>query len=111
MLQQETPDDYVIATHTSHSVQEFVESAFEYAGLNWRDHIVIDPRLYRRAEVDLLIGNPAKARQVLGWEPGCTLPDLVREMVDQDCRAVGVAVPESAQANQRMRHKRQSVRP
>ena len=92
MLQQDTPDDYVVATGETHSVREFVEIAFSMAGLDSQKHVMIDPELYRPAEVDLLIGNPAKARARLGWEPRTRFEDLVRRMVEADLRAAGVAV-------------------
>jgi GDPmannose 4,6-dehydratase len=84
MLQQPTPDDYVIATGETHSVGELVEAAFGCVGLDWQKYVVVDPALYRPAEVDLLIGDPSKARRVLGWEPEVTFEDLVREMVFAD---------------------------
>ena len=84
MLQQEQPDDYVVATGETHSVQEFLEEAFSYVGLDWRDYVHIDPKYYRPAEVDLLIGNPAKAKAKLGWTPKITFKELVRLMVDAD---------------------------
>ena len=84
MLQQDQPDDYVVATGVSHSVQELVETAFGRAGLDWRDHVRIDPKLLRPAEVDHLIGNPEKARRVLGWAPEVDFRGLVEMMVDAD---------------------------
>jgi GDPmannose 4,6-dehydratase len=84
MLQQEKPDDYVVATGETHSVREFLEEAFSYVGLHWEDYVVVDPRFFRPAEVDVLLGNPAKAKQVLGWEPRVGLRELVRLMVDAD---------------------------
>ena len=84
MLQQDAPDDYVVATGTSHSVRELVEVAFGHAGLNWKKHVRIDPALLRPAEVDHLIGNPAKARAILGWSPQVDFAALVRMMVDAD---------------------------
>jgi GDPmannose 4,6-dehydratase len=85
MLQQDRPDDYVIATGETHSVAEFAELAFRHAGIeNWRDHVVVDAALLRPAEVDLLIGNPAKARAKLGWEPEVPFEGLVNLMVDAD---------------------------
>ena len=84
MLQQEQPDDYVIATGETHSVQEFLEAAFTHAGLDWRKHVEIDPRYFRPAEVDLLQGDYSKARRKLGWEPKIKFPELVRLMVDAD---------------------------
>lgn len=85
MLQQEQPDDYVIATGESHSVREFAELAFAYAGLDYREHVVIDPVLHRPAEETILRGDSSKAREKLGWEPRVRLADLVREMVEADC--------------------------
>jgi GDPmannose 4,6-dehydratase len=84
MLQQETPDDYVIATGETHSVREFVQLAFEHVGLAWEAHTVVDEKFFRPAEVDLLIGDASKARKVLGWEPRTPFPELVRMMVDAD---------------------------
>jgi GDPmannose 4,6-dehydratase len=84
MLQQDSPDDYVIATGETHSVQEFLEEAFSYAGLDWREYVGIDPRYYRPAEVDVLVGDASKARKVLGWQPKTRFKDLVRLMVDAD---------------------------
>ncbi len=84
MLQQEESDDYVIATGETHAVQEFVEEAFSYAGLDWRDHVEIDPKYYRPSEVDLLVGDASKAKRVLEWEPKTTFKDLVSLMVDAD---------------------------
>ena len=84
MLQQEEPDDYVVATGESHSVRELLEEAFSYMGLDWRKHVEIDPRYYRPAEVDLLIGDPRKAKRKLGWEAKTKFKDLVRIMVDAD---------------------------
>jgi GDPmannose 4,6-dehydratase len=84
MLQQDEPDDYVLATGETHSVQEFLEAAFTYAGLEWRDYVKIDPRYFRPAEVDLLIGDYSKAKQKLGWEPTVRFDELVRMMVDAD---------------------------
>lgn len=84
MLQHEGPDDYVIATGETHSVEEFVEEAFSYVDLDWKEYVVQDPRFYRPAEVDLLVGDPAKAGRVLGWEPTVDFQGLVRLMVDAD---------------------------
>ncbi len=84
MLQQDKPDDYVLATGETHSVREFVQIAFAHVGLDWEQYVVVDPKYYRPAEVDLLVGNPAKARRVLGWEPTVTFEQLVRLMVDAD---------------------------
>ena len=84
MLQPPTPQDYVIGTGTTHSVRELVELAFGHAGLDWRDHVVTDPRHMRPAEVDLLIADPAKAARELGWTPKVDFATLVRMMVDAD---------------------------
>lgn len=84
MLQQETPEDYVIATGETHTVQEFVEIAFEYVGLNWKDYVVIDPKFVRPAEVDLLLGDSSKARNSLNWKPSVSFEQLVRMMLDSD---------------------------
>ncbi len=86
MLQQDEPDDYVIATGETHSVREFAELAFRTVGLDYRDYVVIDERFYRPAEVDLLVGNPAKAEARLGWKARVRFEELVREMVEADCR-------------------------
>lgn len=91
MLQQPTPDDYVVATGECHSVREFVELAFSYAGLDYSQYVAIDSELYRPAEINLLKGDAAKARRVLGWRHRVRFEDLVREMVDEDCRALGLA--------------------
>ena len=84
MLQADEPDDYVLATGETHTVEEFLEEAFTYAGLDWRDYVKIDPRYFRPAEVDLLIGDASKAKQKLGWEPTVRFQELVRMMVDSD---------------------------
>ncbi len=88
MLQQEEPDDYVVATGETHSVQEFLEAAFARAGMDWREYVEIDPRFYRPAEVDLLVGDPSKAKRKLKWEPSTTFRELVHIMVDADCEKV-----------------------
>jgi len=88
MLQQDRPDDYVVATGQKHSVRDWVELAFGYAGLDWPDYVDTDPKLLRPAEVNTLRGDAAKARKVLGWEPQVTFPELVRLMVDADLRRV-----------------------
>jgi GDPmannose 4,6-dehydratase len=88
MLQQDQPDDYVIATNETHSVREFLEAAFGHAGLDWRKHVEIDENYFRPAEVDLLIGDYSKARQKLGWQPKTTFSELVKLMVDADIRLV-----------------------
>jgi GDPmannose 4,6-dehydratase len=86
MLQQPEPDDYVIATGETHSVREFLEVSFGHLGLDWKKHVEIDPRYYRPAEVDLLIGDATKAREKLGWEPEVDFPTLVSLMVQNDLR-------------------------
>jgi GDPmannose 4,6-dehydratase len=88
MLQQETPQDYVIGTGETHSVREFVELAFELLGLDWKDHVVVDPALSRPADVDQLFANPARARAELGWTPTVSFRELVRMMVDSDVELV-----------------------
>lgn len=88
MTQQPSPDDYVVSTGETHSVREFCEIAFRKVGLNYQDCVVIDPSFYRPAEVDLLVGNPAKAKRVLGWSYNRTFDQLVDEMVENDCRRV-----------------------
>jgi GDPmannose 4,6-dehydratase len=84
MLQQATPDDYVIATGETHSIREFLEAAFGHAGLEWQKHVEIDSRYYRPTEVDLLVGDASKARRKLGWEPKTRFLQLVKLMVDAD---------------------------
>jgi GDPmannose 4,6-dehydratase len=84
MLQQEQPDDYVIATGETHSVREFLEEAFSHVGLHWQDHVKVDPKYFRPAEVDVLLGDPRKAAEKLGWKPRVTFKELVRIMVDAD---------------------------
>jgi GDPmannose 4,6-dehydratase len=84
MLQQDEPDDYVVCTGETHSVREFCELAFGHVGLSWEDHVVIDDRFMRPAEVDLLVGDCAKAAGQLGWKPRTSFPELVRIMVDAD---------------------------
>jgi GDPmannose 4,6-dehydratase len=84
MLQQETPDDYVVATGVTTSVRDMCRIAFDHAGLDMEKHLVIDPAFYRPAEVDVLLGDAGKARRVLGWEPQIDLATMIREMVDAD---------------------------
>ena len=86
MLQKEEPDDFVIATGESHTVREFVEQAFDRAGLDWERHVEIDPRYFRPAEVDFLCGDPSKASEKLGWKAQTSFEDLVALMVDGDIR-------------------------
>jgi GDPmannose 4,6-dehydratase len=89
MLQQPKPDDYVIATGETHSVREFLEEAFSYVGLQWQDYVKVDEKYFRPAEVDLLLGEPSKAKRVLGWTPRVTFKELVRLMVDADMAGQG----------------------
>jgi GDPmannose 4,6-dehydratase len=84
MLQQEKPDDYVIATGETHSVHEFVEEVFGLLGLDWQEHVAVDHRYFRPAEVDVLKGDASKAREKLGWRPRVMFKELVKMMVDHD---------------------------
>ncbi|HSA03176.1 MAG TPA: GDP-mannose 4,6-dehydratase, partial [Candidatus Paceibacterota bacterium] len=84
MLQQDTPEDYVIATGETHSVREFLELAFSHVSLDWQRYVKIDPRYFRPAEVDLLVGDASKAQEKLGWKPRTRFADLVRLMVEAD---------------------------
>jgi GDPmannose 4,6-dehydratase len=86
MLQQEKPDDYVIATGETHSIREFLDLAFSHANLDWKKHVEIDPRYYRPAEVDILMGDYSKAKKKLGWEPKTKFPELVKLMVEADVK-------------------------
>jgi GDPmannose 4,6-dehydratase len=86
MLQQKSPDDYVVATGENHTVREFCEIAFDRVGLPWKKFVVVDKALFRPAEVNMLCGNPAKARRKLGWRPEVGFPELVRMMVDADLK-------------------------
>ncbi len=86
MLQQDHPDDYVVGSGETHSVRELCEVAFSYVGLDWRDYVVVDPKYYRPAEVDLLVSDPSKARRVLHWEPTVNFEELVHMMVDADLK-------------------------
>ena len=88
MLQQDAPDDYVVSTGETHSVQEFVQEAFGYLDLDWKEYVVQDPKYYRPAEVDLLVGDPAKAGAKLGWEPSVDFRQLVRLMGDADMQVL-----------------------
>lgn len=89
MLQQEQADDYVIATGVTTTVRDMCEIAFSHVGLNYTDHVVIDPEFFRPAEVDVLLGNPGKAERKLGWKPHTSLNDLIAMMVDADMRRLG----------------------
>ncbi|BAY85749.1 GDP-mannose 4,6-dehydratase [Calothrix parasitica NIES-267] len=93
MLQQEQPDDYVIATNETHSVREFLELAFNYVNLDWEEYVEFDKRYLRPAEVDLLIGDSTKARTQLGWTPSVTFEQLVALMVEADLQALGLTSP------------------
>ncbi len=88
MLQQDEPDDYVIATGETHSVEEFLTEAFAHVKLDWRDYVEIDPKYLRPSEVDLLVGDSSKAKRMLNWEPKVTFAELVRIMVDADMEVV-----------------------
>jgi GDPmannose 4,6-dehydratase len=88
MLQQETPDDFAIGTGEAHTVREFVDLAFTYADLDWRDYVEVDARYFRPAEVDYLCADPSKARRMLRWEPTVTFPELVQIMVEADLKNV-----------------------
>ncbi|MGF1570557.1 MAG: GDP-mannose 4,6-dehydratase [Nodosilinea sp.] len=90
MLQQDAPDDYVIATGETHSVCEFLDIAFSYVNLNWEDYVAFDERYLRPSEVDLLIGDPSKSKTKLGWEPSVTFEELVKLMIDADLQALGL---------------------
>jgi GDPmannose 4,6-dehydratase len=90
MLQQPRPDDYVVATGETHSVREFVELAFARVGIDeWERYVRQDPRFFRPAEVDLLVGDATKARTVLGWAPKTSFTELVHRMVDADVATLG----------------------
>jgi GDPmannose 4,6-dehydratase len=93
MLQQDEPDDYVIATGEAHTVRELVELAFRRVGLQWEDHVRIDPQFFRPAEVEHLIGDASKAREKLGWKPRTSFEELVNLMVDADLEALRSSLP------------------
>ncbi|MDP6717006.1 MAG: GDP-mannose 4,6-dehydratase, partial [Pirellulaceae bacterium] len=88
MLQQDEPRDYVVGTGHTYTVESFVEAAFSHVDLNWQDYVVIDPKFYRPAEVDLLIADPSKAKVELGWEPEVRFEQLVSMMVDADLESL-----------------------
>jgi GDPmannose 4,6-dehydratase len=92
MLQADAPDDYVIATHEAHTVQEFCETAFSRVGLDWQEHVYVDPAFVRPAEVDVLIGDASKAKRKLGWEPTVRFKRLVELMVDADLERLKATV-------------------
>jgi GDPmannose 4,6-dehydratase len=89
MLQQETPDDYVVASGEVHTVRDFCEEAFSYLGLDYSEHVIVDPAFFRPVDVSVLYGDPAKAKRVLGWEPKVSFRELVVMMVDADMAALG----------------------
>jgi len=91
MLQQEKPNDYVLGTGETHSVEEFLKEAFDYAGLGWREHVKTDQRYFRPTETEMLVAEASKARKKLGWNPKITFKELVRIMVDADMEAVGLS--------------------
>lgn len=93
MLQQDNPDDYVVATGETHSIKEFLDIAFSYVNLDWNDYVKFDSRYLRPAEVDLLIGDPSKAKTKLNWQPSVTFEGLVKLMVDADLAAIGLPTP------------------
>ncbi len=93
IMQQEKPNDYVIGTGESHTVREFLEEAFQYAGLDWNDYVKIDPRYFRPTEVDYLLADPSRSRDELGWEPKVKFKELVRIMVDADLELAGLPCP------------------
>ncbi|MGK7932699.1 MAG: GDP-mannose 4,6-dehydratase [Microcystaceae cyanobacterium] len=99
MLQQEKPDDYVVATGETYSIREFLDIAFKYVNLDWNDYVAFDPRYLRPAEVDLLIGDPTKAEQKLGWKRSVTFEGLVQLMVDADLAALGINPPGQGSAD------------
>ncbi len=90
MLQQQEPDDYVVATNETYSIREFLDISFQYVNLNWQDYVEFDQRYLRPAEVDLLIGDSTKAKEKLGWQPSVTFEGLVKLMVDADLAALGI---------------------
>ena len=111
MLQQNEPDDYVVATGETHAISEFLDICFNCVNLDWHDYVEFDERYLRPAEVDLLIGDPTKAKQKLGWEPSVTFEQLVALMVEADLRALGLASPngESSQLVEDNAYIRQGV--
>jgi len=99
MLQQDEPDDYVIATGETHTIRKFLDIAFGYVNLDWQEYVEFDPRYLRPAEVDLLIGDPTKAKQKLGWEPSVSFEELVKLMVEADLNALGLNSPNGQASN------------
>jgi GDPmannose 4,6-dehydratase len=88
MLQQDSPEDFVIATGEAHSVRDFLKEAFTHVDLDWQEYVEIDPRYFRPTEVDFLLGDPRKAKKILGWQPRVNFKELVRLMVDADLQAL-----------------------
>ena len=107
MLQQDIPDDYVVATGETHSIREFLDIAFAHVNLDWHDYVAFDPRYLRPTEVDLLIGDPTKARTKLNWQPSVDFPGLVKLMVNSDLSALGLS---SRNSEQSMNREQASVR-
>ena len=93
MLQQDHPDDYVIGTGETHSIREFLDEAFGYMDMDWKQYVEIDPRYFRPTEVDYLLADPSKAREKLGWQPKVHFRQLVRIMVDADLELMGLECP------------------
>jgi GDPmannose 4,6-dehydratase len=93
MLQQENPEDYVVGTGEAHQIEEFLDEAFGYVDLDWREYVKIDPRYYRPTEVDYLEADTSKAKRILDWEPKIKFHELVRIMVDADLELVGLEAP------------------
>ncbi len=93
ILQHDRPEDFVVGTGQSHSVREFLEEAFSYAGIDWKEHVKIDPKYFRPTEVENLIADGSKAKRLLGWEPKITFKELVRVMVDADMEEAGLPTP------------------
>ncbi|MEL6441281.1 MAG: GDP-mannose 4,6-dehydratase [Cyanobacteria bacterium J06621_8] len=99
MLQQDRPDDYVIATGETYQIKQFLEIAFNYVNLDWKDYVVFDPRYLRPAEVELLIGDPSKAKAKLGWEPSISFEELVKLMVNADLMSLNLPTPDGSAQN------------
>lgn len=104
MMQHEIPDDFVIGTGESHSIREFLDESFGYLNMDWNDYVRIDPKYFRPTEVDYLLSDPSKARQVLGWEPRIFFKDLVRIMVDADLELEGLDAPGAGKKLLEMHH-------
>jgi GDPmannose 4,6-dehydratase len=92
MLQRDKPEDFVVGTGETHSVRELCEAAFQYVGLDYQDYVVQDPRFYRPAEVDLLVADPSRAREQLGWENKVTFAEMIEMMVEADLKRLGTMV-------------------